>query len=100
MKDSRFQSFVEMARALPPVEQVPYAFEKRVLARIREISSDPWAAWSGLMWRAAVACLMISLGAGLLSASRAEPKAGELVASDLEEVVFAPLHASAEGELW
>ena len=100
MKNSQLQSIFGMARAMPPDDRVPFAFEKRIMARIREAASDPWAAWSGLMWRAALACVIVSLGVGLLSTTSQEPRSSELVASDLEEVVFAPLHASAEGELW
>jgi hypothetical protein len=50
------------ARALPPRDEVPYAFEKRIMARIsKEPLVDVWTLWGRLLWRAAVACVGITL---------------------------------------
>ena len=54
------------ARATPPSDRVPYAFEKRIMARlIARPALDAWALWSRALWRAAAPCAVIML---LLSA--------------------------------
>lgn len=47
---------MEVAQANPPSTTVPYAFEQRILARIRDAvpAADPWIAWARGLWRAAV----------------------------------------------
>ena len=47
-----------VARAHPPAEAVPYAFEKRIMARIAahvasQTAMDAWTFWSRSLWRAA-----------------------------------------------
>ena len=50
------------ARSSPSREAVPYAFEQRVMAQIRALPApDLWAVWSAALWRAAMACLAITL---------------------------------------
>jgi hypothetical protein len=50
------------ARSSQPDERVPYAFEQRIMARVRSLPVlDHWGAWAGAMWRAAVPCVAISL---------------------------------------
>lgn len=48
------------ARADRPSAEVPYAFERRIMARVAELARGPadlWGAWSRLLWRAAAPCL-------------------------------------------
>jgi hypothetical protein len=50
------------ARANPPGDQVPYAFEKRVMALLAaRAATDPMALWVRGLWRAAVSCVGIAL---------------------------------------
>jgi hypothetical protein len=50
------------ARANPPGDRVPYAFEKRVTALIAaRATTDPLALWVRGLWRAAVSCAAIAL---------------------------------------
>ena len=57
---------IAVARANPPSELVPYGFEKRIMARLKEPATlDHWAFWSRALWRAAAPCVAIML---LLSA--------------------------------
>ncbi len=50
------------ARANPPGDQVPYAFEKRVTALLAaRAATDPLALWVRGLWRAAVSCVAITL---------------------------------------
>lgn len=48
------------ARANPPGDQVPHAFEKRVLARVAERRvGDVAALWARALWRAAASCVAV-----------------------------------------
>jgi hypothetical protein len=62
------------ARANPPSDAVPYAFEKRVTARLMERwSGDVSAFWARALGRAAASCVAVAvlLGAwSLLTASQ------------------------------
>src|SRR5438093_224944 len=68
MKLSGLQKkLIAVARANPPSDRVPYAFEKRITALIAARPMlDRWALWSRALWRGAVACLalMVLLGTG------------------------------------
>ncbi len=81
------------ARATPPREDVPYAFEKRVMARITSESlMDIWALWGRLLWRAAAPCvgIMLALTAWTLF-SAASNGGSDNLAVALEDSVMAPL---------
>jgi len=59
---------IAAARANPPGEQVPYAFEKRVLANLRGLEvEDSWALWGRALWRSAFACLVVAIGLSVWS---------------------------------
>src|SRR5664280_310352 len=50
------------ARANPPGDHVPYAFEKRVTAQLAaRAATEPLALWVRGLWRAAVSCAAIAL---------------------------------------
>ena len=53
------------ARSSRPSERVPYAFEQRIMARLKGTPLDSWALWSRALWRAAAPCaaIMLLLGA-------------------------------------
>ena|SRR5437588_295073 len=56
------RKLLNIARANPPSEKVPYAFEKRIMARLKDSSlSDRWHRWAGALWRAAVPCVAITM---------------------------------------
>jgi hypothetical protein len=63
MNESRLTSkLIAVARRLPADDRVPYAFEQRVLARLRALSPvDPWAWWARGLWRAALPCLAVAV---------------------------------------
>jgi hypothetical protein len=59
---------IAAARANPPGDQVPYAFEKRVLANLRGSEvEDSWALWGRALWRSAFACLVVAIGLSVWS---------------------------------
>jgi hypothetical protein len=89
------KKLIAVARATPADSRVPYAFQKRVMARIKSAQADVWSLWSTLMWRAAVPCLcvMVLTGAfsrfGIISTADHEP-------GELETALMAPIAADSE----
>ena len=56
------------ARKDPPSDHVPYAFEKRIMARLgHSLPFCAWSFWSQSLWRAALSCVAITLLCGLWS---------------------------------
>ena len=61
------------ARANPPGDRVPYAFSKRIMARIAESPAvDAWAVWGRALWRAAAPCVALALVLGAVTFLRTE----------------------------
>lgn len=59
------KNLLAAARATPPSDAVPYAFEKRVMARLRATSlEDPLSLWGRALWRGAIASLAAALICG------------------------------------
>jgi hypothetical protein len=54
------RKLIAAARAARLSDRVPYAFEKRVMARLAEAARvDLLGAWSAALWRAAFGCLAV-----------------------------------------
>ncbi len=50
------------ARANPPADHVPYAFEQRIRARLAERPGvDASALWARALWRAAMSCVAVTI---------------------------------------
>ena len=84
------QKLIAAARANPPSDQVPYAFEKRMMALLpaRPLSEDR-ELWARALWRAAATCLLFAvlLGTFYLLARPITP-AGDLT-QDFEKTMLA-----------
>jgi len=79
------------ARANPPSDRVPYAFEKRIMALLAaKPVADAGTLWARALWRAAAPCVAIMLLLGTWSwlASRNSSPANDL-SQDLEETLLA-----------
>ena len=93
------QQLLAAARAHPPSDAVPYAFEKRILACLASLPRpDVWTFWTQALWRAAAPCvgIMVLLGAWMFvdnSMSSSEP-----LAVALENTMLAVL--DTPGETW
>jgi hypothetical protein len=62
------EKMLAAARAHPPGEQVPYAFEKSTMARLKDSPAlDVAALWARALWRAAGACVALALLLGVWS---------------------------------
>ncbi|HOX56888.1 MAG TPA: hypothetical protein P5205_11870 [Candidatus Paceibacterota bacterium] len=82
---------IAAARANPPSDRVPYAFEKRIMARLaaRPVM-DGWALWGRALWQATAPCvaIMLLLGAWSWLAPQSSAPAGDL-SQDLEQTLLA-----------
>ena len=92
MKIPELQSkIIAAARALPPSDRVPYAFEKRIMAQLAAGPiPDGWSLWGYALWRAAAPCVAVMLLLGGWT-FYAEDLGGSTrpLAHDFEEVVLA-----------
>lgn len=82
---------VTAARRDAPVDRVPYAFEKRIMAQIKALPKpDGWVMWGGALWRAAVPCLAVMLALSVWAVVVSwDGSAGESAAMDLEGTLLA-----------
>jgi hypothetical protein len=82
---------ISAGRAHPPSDAVPYAFERRVMARLSGVpATDAVTAWVHALWRAAAPCVAIALLLGIWAAL--VPSSGSSasgLSEDLEQTVFA-----------
>lgn len=100
------QKLLAAARANPPGDHVPYAFEKRILARLAaQPLPDLWNLWANALWRAAVPCVALVLVLGAVSffvAGNNGNGNGKTTAEefslDFEQTMLAAVDQS--GEVW
>jgi|SRR5438477_2208506 len=78
------RKLIAAARSHSIDETVPFAFEKRIMARLKERARpDEWSLWARALWRAAAPCVAIML---LLSAwSFLAPIGGASAPTDLSQ---------------
>jgi hypothetical protein len=87
-------------REARPSDAVPYAFEKRIMARLETRARvDPVSLWNRMLWRAAVPCLLVMLSVSLWSFLAQHGDAAASLGAELAEAVFAPAYAAIE-ESW
>ena len=86
------------ARANPPADNVPYAFEERIMAQLpAKPASDILATWNRTLWQAAAPCVavMLLLGAWTRFAQHTD-SSRETLAADLESSLYLPFDNSTE----
>ena len=87
--DNLQTKLIAVARSAPPRDHVPYAFEKRVMARLLNRPVDSLGAWSTALWRAAVSCLAIVLLSGAWSLWSSHRQSQADFSQEFETAVFA-----------
>lgn len=81
---------IASARAHQPSDRVPYAFEKRIMARLASGPRvDLLGDWSAALWRAAVTCLAITLLTGAWSMYSSHRSGAGDFSQQFETAVFA-----------
>jgi hypothetical protein len=84
------QKLIAAARSAPANDKVPYAFEKRVMARLRSACGmDPLVVWSRALWRALVPCFAVMLLLSAWSWLAPAPTATADLSQELENTVLA-----------
>ena len=84
------RKLIATARGIPADDRVPYAFEKRVMARLRASAPmDVLAAWSRALWRGAISCVVVTLLAGVWAIWLAQREPQPDMAKAFETAVFA-----------
>ncbi len=88
------RKLIAAARAHPPSQRVPFAFEKRIMARLtRPFEPDYRALWARALWRAAAPCVGIML---LFSAWAFFAPAANTSGSDLSQELESTVLAAVE----
>jgi anti-sigma-K factor RskA len=79
------------ARSAPPAEGVPYAFEKRVMARLGTGAvEDAWSLWGKALWRSAFACTAVAVALSIWSLQPNGDTPAGAPDYDLESTMVAP----------
>ncbi len=92
------KKLLDAARANPPADNVPYAFEERIMSRLAaKPAFDILATWNRTLWQAAAPCVavMLLLGAWTRFAQRAD-SSRETLAADLESSLYLPFDNSTD----
>ena len=88
--------FVTLARSLPRDERTPYAFEKRIMARLGDVPVlDALAFWTQSLWKAILPCVGVMAIVGIISAFQPfDATTAEFDELDIESVVLEPTQIS------
>jgi hypothetical protein len=94
------QKLIQAARNELVNDRVPYAFEKRIMARLATLPVvDVWTLWSRALWRAAAPCVALTLVLTLWSVYSLNTSPVQQVrAVELEHAVLAPVDVL--GDTW
>jgi len=92
------------AKANPPGDRVPYAFGKRILARLKDQPAlDLSALWARALWRAAAPCVALTLLLGVWSfvgdssnSADAAMSSGEDFSQHFEQTLLAAVDESED----
>ncbi len=92
--DQLHNKVIAVARQSQPGDRVPYAFEKRVMARLMERPADTLAEWGAALWRAAFTCVLVVVLSGAWamlssSSSTSAHRAEADLSQDFDTAVFA-----------
>ncbi len=90
------EKLIAAARKEPPAESTPYAFEKRIMARVRALPASAWGLWGKPLWRAAFSCLAVTALCGIWSFAPLRGNDADSFSQDLESAVYASVNQHAE----
>jgi len=94
------RKLVNAARATPPSDRVPYAFEKRVMALLAVRNpADELVLWVRGFWRAAVSCIAIALLLGVWAFfSPTAPSRADDLSQNFENTLLASVDQSDQAQ--
>lgn len=93
------KKLIQVERAKPVSESVPFAFEKRIMANLlAQAKVDQWSTWGLTLWRAAAPYVVLMLLLGVWSMT-IEGKGADSVkplSEAFEYTLYQPINASIE----
>lgn len=101
--DALQKKLLAAAKANPPSDRVPLAFEQRVLAHLRAAKPIDFSAlWARALWRAVIPCVAVAvvlIGISLVPTAQTPEVAGDV---DLSQAFEQTLLAASEQteEIW
>jgi hypothetical protein len=96
------RKLIEAARAVPTDYRVPYAFEKRIMARLSGLKPvDSLTLWGEALWRGAVFCLALAVilvvGSSFLPGRTANN--ADTLTEAVQSTVFAAVDTSTSDQI-
>jgi len=104
--ESLYEKLIGTVRSRPADDRVPYRFEQRIMARLRELPQiDLATLWGRSLWRAAIPFAGVALAIAIWTQTHAPTAPAPTYAgahlSELDEVLLAPLvDLETEGASW
>ncbi len=94
------EKLIARARALPVSDAAPPGFERRVMACLHSLAAfDPWTAWSSILWRVSIPCLIVMGISWVCAPGWPGPFVADIpLGLQLEQTVLAPF--GPLGETW
>ena len=91
------RKLIAAARAHPPGNQVPYAFEKRILALLSAPPKvDPEALWARALWRGAGVCVAFVLLFSALTFLLPSRSASNDLSQDFEKTMLSAVDSDGD----
>lgn len=88
-QEKLIDKLLNAARQTPVGDGVPYAFEKRIMAHIRESGvAEPVFLWARALWRAVPVCMAVCVVSLALNAFQPQPTDEVSLQSSFEDAVF------------
>ena len=90
--DTILDEILEKTREMPADDRVPYAFEKRIMAHIKEApaaAAHLWELWGHSLWRAVVPCLAVMILVAVWMKAPGETDGTTSPGADEREMVIA-----------
>ena len=91
------RKLIAAARAYPPGDQVPYAFEKRMMALLASSPKvDPGALWARALWRGAGVCVAFVLLFSALTFLLPSRSASNDLSQDFEKTMLSAVDSDGD----
>ena len=98
------KKLIAAARARRPADDVPYTFEKRIMARLMsQPAVDAWMVWSRGLWRAVAPCVGVMLlfaAWNFLTPVQPPAKGAGNLSQDFENTMFAAVDQDNSNNSW
>jgi len=90
-RPSLHEKLIRAARNNSPGDEVPYAFEQRVMANLHPEPVEDWSAIMKAWWCAAAACVAVAVGISIWTYAFGRGEPSPNFSSELEQTILASL---------